>query len=141
MSKWYGSIDNRIEENRNLECEKVVGGVLTEFSWSDRHPYEITRVENQKHIWIRELGHKKADNINYSNNWELFQDTSKPEIELVYRNNSWKFVHRYTQESIKRLPLIEKKLYDKIMRDGSAVKYTKANITFGYADYYYDYEF
>lgn len=44
-------------------------------------------------------------------------------------------------ENISRLIMIEKKLYDKIMKDGEAIKYSKANVTFGYADYYYDYEF
>lgn len=139
--RWYGSIENRLEENQNLTGEKVVGGLLTEFSWSDRKPYEIVKVENQKHIWIRELGHRKADDVAMSNNWELYQDESNPLIELVYRYNAWHKVVKYTKESIKRIIMIEKKLYDKIMKDGEAIKYSKANVTFGYADYYYDYEF
>lgn len=141
MGKWYGSIENRLEENQNLNCEKVVGGLLTEFSYTDRTPYEIVKVDNQKHIFIRELGHKKADNEQYSNNWELYSDETNPVKELIYRNNSWKYVLRYTKDSIKNLIFIDQKIYDKLQKSGEAVKYIKANITFGYADYYYDYSF
>ena len=121
MGKWYGSIENRLEENKNLNGEKVVGGLLTEFSYSDRHPYEIVKVENQKSIWIRELGHKKTDNESYSNNWELYQDETNQVQHLVYRYNRWykKYVNGLTGKT----------------------KYSQASITFGYAEYYYDYEF
>ena len=114
--KWYGSINNRLEENKNLEVEKVVGGLLTEFSYSDRHPYEIVKVENQKSIYIRELGHIKADNVEYSNNWKLYKDETKPIKHLVYRYKRW---YLKTEDNYFR----------------------KLNITFGYAEYYYDYEF
>ena len=53
--KWYGSINNRLEENKNLEVEKVVGGLLTEFSYSDRHPYEIVQVLLYKYFFDFQL--------------------------------------------------------------------------------------
>ena len=118
--KWYGSIENRLEENQNQLCEKVVGGLLTEFSYTDRTPYEITKVDNQKHIWVRRLDHKKADDIPMSNNWTLFSNENNPEIEMVYRYNKWNFAYKNVE--------------DKLI-------YRHANVTFGYADYYYDYSF
>lgn len=82
MSKWYGSIDNRIEEDHNLDCEKKVGGLLTEFSWSDRTPYEIVKVVNQKDLFIRELKHRKADSEPMSNNWELYSDDDNKHVYI-----------------------------------------------------------
>ena len=122
MSKWYGNIYNRIEENQNLDCEKKVGGLLTEFCWSDRRPYEIVKVVNQKDLFIRELKHRKVDDEPMSNNWELYSDDDNKHLEhLVYRYNHWykKYLNPFTNKST----------------------YHKVNVTFGYAEYYYDYEF
>ena len=118
--KWYGSVINRLKENKNLDVEKVVGGLLTEFSYSDRHPYEIVEVDNQKSIYVRELGHEKADDIEFSNNWRLYQDKRNPIKHLVYRYNYW---------------------YEEYETFTGKKGYNKINVTFGYADYYYDYEF
>ena len=42
--KWYGSINNRIEENR-MFCDVIeVGTGVTEYSWSDRHASQEIRL-------------------------------------------------------------------------------------------------
>lgn len=46
--KWYGSLNNRLEENK-MFCEEIkVGTGLTEYFYSDRHPYEVVKVIDQK---------------------------------------------------------------------------------------------
>lgn len=66
MGKWYGSINNRIEENRNYELDRKikVGTDITTYYWSDRHCKYVTKVIDQKHIFVRD--------------WEVCADHSKP---------------------------------------------------------------
>ena len=44
MSRYYGSINNRIDENRVGRPEPAVGLGLTEYCWSDRHAYRIVEI-------------------------------------------------------------------------------------------------
>jgi len=67
MSKrWYGSIDNRIEEGHNYEPDKTIkeGTNITTYYWSDRHCKYVTRVIDQKHIFVKD--------------WQVCADHSKP---------------------------------------------------------------
>lgn len=120
MSKWYGSLNNRLEENK-MYCDEIkVGTGVTEYSWSDRTPYEVIEVKNQKDVIVRKLDHKKADDIEFSNNWILISNPDNYSGELVYRYNAW---------------------YWKYKRLNGETYYSKANVSFGVADYYYDYSF
>lgn len=121
MAKWYGSINNRIEENQ-MYCDKIeVGTPATVYSWSDRHPYEVIKVIDDKHIFIRELSHmKKEGSPDMSNEWDLYSNVNNNTYELKFRYGKWKRVDK--------------------MKDGS-IYYGDINISFGVAEYYYDYEF
>ena len=46
--KWYGSLNNRIEENRMFTDEIKVGTGVTKYSWSDRDAYEVVEVEDTR---------------------------------------------------------------------------------------------
>ena len=116
--KWYGSVMNRLEENKQFGPEIYVGMGMTEYYWSDRHAYEVVEVEDQKHVSVRELGHRlKSDawNGSYSNDWARFSDESRPGRNLVKRAKYWYWGH--------------------VSSD------TRANVSFGVARYYYDYSF
>ena len=114
--KWYGSVQNRLEENKQL-CEEIkVGEGMTKYNWSDRYAYEVIEVISQKHVIVRELSHKCVGGP-YSNEWELYSDKSNPTMELVKRGKYWYRVYCEGQ-----------------MRE-------RVNVSFGVADYYYDYEF
>ena len=117
--RWYGSIANRIDEN-NMFCKEIkVGTQATEYFWSDRHPYEVTKVINQKHVFIREMD-AFAVGPSMSNTWRLESNPEKPEQEVKYRYNSWYKVYHSA----------EGKIY-----------YSKVNLSFGIAEKYFDYEF
>lgn len=155
--KWYGSIENRMEEGYTPESIAVGMGV-TEYGWSDRHAYEITAVKDQKHITIREYDHK-AKGEPMSNDWELVSNPNNAEIDLVRRGNYWYTVHTCTKEEL--LPMLgeDGKIhlnnnnfdygvylastfdFDKVLANGKQTKYHKMNISIGKASYYYDYEF
>lgn len=151
--RWYGSLNNRLEENRQFVETIEVGTGVTEYSWSDRAPYEVVEVKDQKHISIRMMNHKSAGKGMYSNEWILTSNEDAPVEELAKRGNYWYSVVTITPERAKEIlegDDIEAKLWacandfylDEIVASGkNKTKYHKRNISIGKAEYYYDYEF
>ena len=148
MAKWYGSVTNRLEEDR-MYCDEIkVGTGVTEYSWSDRHPFEVVEVIDQKHVWVRGMDHKPAGPC-YSNEWELISDPTKPLRLLVKRGKYWYWSDTVTKADLDKA----KSPYDlmcvcmggfdpeKIRSKGKMTKLTRAHVSFGVAEYYYDYEF
>ena len=124
-SKWYGSVINRLMEN-SKEPEIVVGMGVTECFWSDREPYEVIAVKDQKHITIRPMGHRPSkDHTPYSNDWELYSDENAIPMDIVKRGKYWYSIATYTD-----------------VNDGKEHKqYYRQHLCFGRAEYYYDYSF
>lgn len=144
---WYGNINNRLEEGRQF-CDTIeVGTGVTEYMYSDRRAYEVVAVKDQKHVTIREYDHKLKGEA-YSNDWELISNENNPCIELVKRGNGWYVAVTATTEHIECKD-IDVTLWlcqngfdiEKIRQNGKQTKYHKMNVSFGIADYYYDYEF
>ena len=83
-----------------------------------------------------------------SNNWELISNENNPTCELVRRGNYWYGVATVTKEDWENADNNEKLRIvvggfdpEKIMEKGKQTKYYRHNVSFGVADYYYDYEF
>ena len=148
MTKWYGSLNNRLEEGKQFCKEITVGIGVTEYSWSDRHPYEVIEVKDQKHITIRKLDHKHVGENYMDNIWELFSNENNPSIPLVKRGNNWYIEKVATMEDVESKDF-ERRLWvalngfdvEKIKEKGFQKKYSKMNISIGIADYHFDYEF
>lgn len=160
----YGSINNRMDENK-MYCDKIeVGTGVTEYQWSDRHPYEVVKVIDQSHIYIRGLDHKLKGGA-YSNDWELVPNEANLIIELQQRKGVWYRVVEYSKQNwldqaqkeyekgkvkspqvwydyVSCMANLTEKQRQKI-EDGKIVKKFQkfGNISFGVAEYYYDYEF
>lgn len=153
MSKWYGSLNNRLEENQQF-CDTIeVGTGATIYSWSDRHAYEVIAVQDQKHVTIREYDHKHVGEFHMDNNWELISNEANPTMDLVKRGKYWYTVSTCTPEIAKEA-LETKDLQTLIWlanhgidaeqvaaSDKPVKRYHKQNISFGVARYYYDYSF
>ena len=81
--QWYGSLNNRIEENK-MFCDTIeVGTGVTEYSWSDRHPYEVVEVKDQKNVAIRGMKHdvrNDGKDNSYSNTWIPKSDETAPNM-------------------------------------------------------------
>lgn len=169
MSKWYGSVNNRIDEGRKFCKEIKVGTGMTEYLWSDRHPYEVTRVIDQEHVFVRKMDHKRIDH-NGMSDWQEYEYISNPnydEIELMLRRGKWYIVKTFNKEELM-------KKVDELFANGKAMLRTKEaellrlcewsqftdnqrekfnngktikkyeqwnNISFGVMEYYYDYSF
>ena len=154
--QWYGSIDNRLEEGRQFVEEIKVGTGVTEYSWSDRQAFEVTKVVDQKHITIRRFDHKHIGNGCMDNNWELISNPDNEEYDLVKKGNSWYTTQTITAEWLKPYLNEDNQITDfevwqyvchwdfdinKVLEKGKQTKYHKRNISIGKAEYYYDYEF
>lgn len=153
MGRWYGSLDNRIEENRQF-CETIeVGTGMTEYSWSDCHAYEVIEVTDQKHVKVREYDHKHVGGVPMTNNWELISNEENPTMSLVKRGKFWYSTSTITPEEAKEILEgndIDAKLWachnnfdlEEIIASGKKkTAYHRKNVSFGVARYYYDYEF
>ena len=153
--RWYGSVNNRIEENRQFCDEIKVGTGVTEYFYSDREAYEVIAVEDQKHVTIRLYDHKNVGGA-YSNNWELISNEKNPTVDLVKRGKYWYSVSVCTPETAKEFLAKGKDLelenvmwvfhngfdLEEIANSGKTKKkYHRMNVSFGVANYYYDYEF
>lgn len=156
--KWYGEISNRIEENKNYTGREIqVGDDITEYSWSDRHCYYVTRVIDQKHIFVKPYevcaDHSKEGGMGHQN-WLYFktcremqeylndcidkglikyEGCKKTNLDDVKENGETELVYRYNHWYVKNTYWYGIKL-DK-------PSYHKINISFGVRDYYYDWSF
>ena len=148
-SKWYGSVTNRIEEDR-MFCDKIeVGTGMTEYDWSDRHDYEVVAVKDQKHITVREYDHEHIGDGYMDNNWKLISNPDNPECDMVKVGKYWYWTVTITvadldamKEECELLQLCVSGFDAKKIREkGKQTKRSRAKVSFGVAEYYYDYEF
>lgn len=147
MKKWYGSLNNRMEEGRQFVETIEVGAGVTEYFYSDRKAYEVVAVKDQKHISIREYDHE-AVGTPMSNDWNLISNPNNRVIDLVKRGQNWYKAKTATLEDINSEDP-ERRLWvalngfdpDKIRAKGKQTKFFKRNISIGVANYYYDYSF
>ena len=150
--KWYGSINNRLEENRQFCKEIAVGTGCTEYLWSDREAYEVIAVRDQKHVTIRLYDHKHIGEAGFDNNWELISNENNPTYDLVKRGKYWYSEIVATADMLDckddeeklrvQLFLAHNNIDSEELKErGRIRRYHKMNISFGVADYYYDYSF
>jgi len=155
MSKvWYGNLTNRLEENKMFCDEIKVGMGMTEYSYSDRDAYEVIEVKDQKHVVVRELDHKLIGGA-YSNDWELTSNENNPTRYLTKRGNYWYWTNVIDKSILNGFDdkdndgKFEIMLYlahnntnvDELNKKGKVTRYYRANVSFGKANYYYDYSF
>lgn len=153
---WYGSLQNRLEENKQFCDEIKVGTGMTEYSYSDRHAYEVIEVRDQKHVTVRELDHKKVGDLPMSNDWELVSNENNYCMNLTKRGKYWYNTVTITSDVLdemdsteddnRRISLMLFLAHNDVDREvlrekGKVTRYHRVNVSFGVAEYYYDYEF
>lgn len=119
--KLYGSLNNRFEENKNYGDEIKVGTDITMYYWSDRHCYYVTRVINQKHIFVKPYevcANQDEEGGMGHQNWKYFKTVKEyneyllahglngsvdtfenPEEEWQFRYGHWYQVNRYSRDT------------------------------------------
>lgn len=145
---WYGSLQNRIAE-RSVGPKPEVGMGVTQCMYSDREPWEVIEVKDEKHITIRAMGYERIDSNGMSECQE-YRYFSKPDGEvkhLVLRNGRWR--DRIVKPVFVEDPDGE---YSRLEDDGSWKHYRKTGERLsnelgcdgwkvGYAQRYYDFSF
>lgn len=115
---WFGSFQNRIYE-RTENPEPEVGMGVTEIMYSDRNPWEIIEIKDDRHITVRALDWKRVDSWGMSEAQE-YEYTSNPENRtknlFLTKQGQWK---------------------ERIGRNGLGVTV----FTIGRAERYYDFTF
>lgn len=147
-NRWYGSVQNRLEENHQFCDEIRVGTGMTEYSYSDRHPYEVIEVIDQKHVMVRGLDHKPIGEA-YSNDWLLVSNLDNPVLLMTKRGKYWYNTVKVTSDILKDDMDWETSLFlihngiseDELRKKGKVTRYHRMNVSFGKAEYYYDYSF
>lgn len=154
--KWYGSLNNRLEENKMFCGTIEVGTGVTEYMWSDRHPYEVVEVKDQKNVAIRRMNHecpKDGKDYSFTNTWILTSDETAPVKWVTRRGNYWYTKVTITPEEAKEIfegDDIDARIWachndfnleEIIASQKSKTRYHRTNLSFGKAEYHYDYEF
>ena len=150
---WYGSLNNRLEENRMFTDEIKVGTGMTEYLYSDRHAYEVVAVKDQKHVTVRRLDAKHIGEA-YENKWELVSNENNPTMDMAKRGNRWYRVCTVEANILDGLErgtdeYAETMLWlchngisvEQLKEKGKITRYHAMSVSFGRADYYFDYEF
>ena len=164
--KLEGSLINRLQENVE-DCESIeVGMGATRYYYSDREPYEVVAVQDQKHISVRRLDAIRTDKngMSESQTYKFIQNENNEVINLVKRQNNWYEVTKFSKadwlkrahekENIERygseehaynyflfMSRISEQQYAAVAQGKEVRRYTKMNIRIGYADKYYDFSF
>ena len=90
-NRWCGSLQNRLAE-MTKQPKPEIGMFATEMLWSDRKPYEIVAIKDERHITVRGLDWKRTDHNGISESQE-YEYTSNPEnhkCELfLTKNGRW----------------------------------------------------
>lgn len=149
MKKWYGSLQNRLEENQMYVDEIKVGTYATMYEYSDRHAYEVVEVKDQKHIKIRKLDAKRIDDngMSDSQHYEYLSNENNPIEELELTKYGWKKVFRYNIDLYNRVKnrigyvLWDIDIINKVLSGKEVKRSYKINISFGIADEHFDYSF
>lgn len=91
-TRWYGSLQNRLMEDSAMPKPEVGMGV-TEMLWSDRSPYEIVEVKDDRHVLIRALDYKRIDNNGFSEcqEYEYYPNENNP-VTMIFltKKGEWR---------------------------------------------------
>lgn len=146
--KLYGSISNRFDENKLYKPIKV-GEFATEYFWSDSHAYEITKVVDDKHFFIRRLKAIRTDDYGMSDvqNYRYEHDYDANEREIEITKFGFREVYRYDLELYNKVLARDKfclwdnDIVEKVKQGKKVKRSHKINLSIGVADEYYDYSF
>jgi len=166
MTRWYGSVQNRIEEGRQLVPQIEVGTDITMYLWSDRTCYYVTEVTDQKHIKVRPYrviaDRSKTGGMGHQN-WLYFKTNAdadaylkqyfpdhvdcgfeQPEESWAFRYGNWYHEWVYTAEDLPNVKdwMTEKEV-QKLMNGKTVTKYSalSGRVSIGVRNYHYDWEF
>ncbi len=144
-----GSYTNRLMEDHDFVDTIEVGTKMTEFMYTDRAVYEVVKVVDQKHVYVRRM---KAIAVGepMTNTWELESDEKAEVSYITKRGKYWYWTVSVTREEyMKNKDEMYFRLFmvhnlfnpQEFETKEKLTRYHRANVSFGIADYYFDYSF
>lgn len=95
--KWYGSLQNRLQENCKYPKPKIGMGA-TELMYSDTKAYEVIAVKDDRHITVRRLKAKLIGSY-YDQDYEYESDPNGITANLfLTKKGQWR--ERYYDRSL-----------------------------------------
>lgn len=138
--KLFGSVGNRLLEGKTMEGTKIEIGVgVTEMCYTDRHPYTIVRIINDKKIVIRQDNAVRIDNNGMSES-QTYQYTTQEKKN--YTDSDKARLNEKQLKKIKRYDLgSNEKLLHKTPKNGWKEVNNVNGFTIGTREEYYDFSF
>lgn len=148
LEKQTGSVTNHLMSGHNGLPE--VGKGATELLYSDRHAYEVSRIEGNR-AWIKQCITKRIDKNDHCSEMQEYDysQLSQYEQEIVFRNGCWRRCTSkvvYIDDTMYDIPFNERKHH--LNEDGglkfidniTTMKYSypKIHIIFGIQQEYRD---
>lgn len=101
MAQQFGSLVNIVIDKKK-GCEPQVGMGVTHCGWSDRDPYEIIEVIDDRHIVVRELDAICLTENAYFSESQEYEYKSNPQnrTERLYKNNKGRWVRRIGRNGV-----------------------------------------
>ena len=119
MSRWYGSLESRLEENKIYGGKGIyVGMGATQYLYSDRHPYEVIEVINdvkgQEEVVLRQMDYKvvKGSCQYGSAQYEYIQNENGNKVHLKNKKGKWYEVHTFKPEEWEEVKINDKWRYN-----------------------------
>lgn len=86
--RWYGSLQNRLEENCKGEKPEIGMGA-TEMFYSDRQAWEVVAIRDDRHIIVRRM--KAKCNDYFAGDWSVEPDENGHRAELfLTKKGQWR---------------------------------------------------
>lgn len=88
MAYKTGSLINEIMWHTINNIKPYIGMGATEVLWSDRHAYEVVKINDDKHIVVRRMNAINKGGFG-SNDWELKSDPDGNLVFLTRYKDGW----------------------------------------------------
>ena len=86
--RWYGSLQNRLEENCKGRKPEIGMGA-TEMFYSDRQAWEVVGVKDERHITVRRM--KAKCNNYHAGDWSVEPDVNGRTVQLfLTKKGQWR---------------------------------------------------
>lgn len=91
----YGSFINRLAEH-SQQCKPEIGMGATEMLYSDREPYEVISIKDDRHITVRRLKAIRTDKNGMSEDQDYrYEQDLKGDIVNLFLTKKGKWRERY----------------------------------------------
>lgn len=94
MMQWYGSLQNRLQENMPA-IKPQLGMGATEILYTDRHAYEVIAVKDERHCTVRQYECKIKEGTSWYDQEYDYISNPRGRVVNLFLTKKGKWVQRY----------------------------------------------